>query len=83
MALVVTTSFGVAEAQLAPAVLSYSHGLQDKQSGLRAPAKMWYQAQTSPGPKPPLISIIRGRSHAVALRPDRVRSVKRVCALQA
>jgi len=91
LVLVVTTEHALekaqlaawAEAQLAVAVVSCSHGLQGKQSGLRAPAKMWCQAQISPSPKPPIISTIRGRSRAVALRPGHVRSVKRTCALQA
>ena len=71
---VAATTTGVAQAQLAVLVVSCSHGPQDKQSGFRPPAKVWPTAQTSPGPKQPSISTIRGSSHAVALRPSHVHS---------
>jgi len=66
------TMIAVARAQLAVPVGSCSHAPQDKQSGLRSKAKLWLQAPTPPGPKPPIIPLVGGRSHAVALRSGHV-----------
>ena len=40
----VATSLGVAEAQLAVAVAPCRRGRQDRPSGLRSPAKLWFQS---------------------------------------
>ena len=53
MALVAAMIVVVAEAQLAIVVPPCSHGLQDKRSGIRSPAKLVFQVQTFASPYPP------------------------------
>ena len=74
LVLVVATILGVAEAQLAAAPPSCSDWLQDKRSSLRSPAKLLFQVQNICQPLASIIPIVRGPSHAVALRTGHVRA---------
>ena len=75
---VVATIRCVAKAQVAEPVVSCNRRLQSEQSELRSTAKLWIQAHTSSGPKPPIISIVRRRKYAIMLRPDNFR-LNRTC----